>query len=308
MVNYFKLGASLYTPANHHNLAVSLTMGIDDAQSIVVCTEDAVSEVELESALINLERNLKTFTSANDDLIRIIRPRNPTVFDRILKMEGIEKIDAFVLPKATPETLVEYRNVLKANRTKKRFGLMPTLETKDALNLNGLQSIRQTMDVFADDIVCVRIGGNDIMNLLGIKRMPGLSIYETPVRHIIDCIVVEFRTHGYEISAPVFDYLDDRITLEKELAQDINYGFFAKTAIHPDQIPIITQAYNSYLETNSAIAEDLLSEKSRAVYQQGGQMMEVTCHSNWAKRTALFLDAMKGPQTKVSSTDSKCAA
>lgn len=293
MFNYFQLGASLYTPATHHNLMGSLSNGIVNAQSIVVCTEDAVGDHELESALLNLENALDKFEPIKTEVIRLVRPRNPEVFDRILKMNGIEKIDGFVLPKATPESLIKYRQALKANRCAKRFGLMPTLETKDALNPQGLQAIRHTLDSFKDDIVCLRIGGNDIMNILGIKRMPGLTIYETPVRNIIDNIVVEFRTNNYEVSAPVFDYIDDRKTLERELAQDINYGFFAKTAIHPDQIPVINESYCSYLKTNGGIAKGVISEKNKAVYKEDGQMMEVTCHRNWASRTAKFAESMK---------------
>lgn len=290
MFNYFQLGASLYTPADHHALLTSLTMGIGEAKSIVVCTEDAVSEVNLEQALVKLEAALGAFNVSNTGVIRLIRPRNPEILDRILKMDGIEKIDGFVLPKATPDSLLKYREVLKENKPSKRFGLMPTIETKDAMSNTGLRDIRHTIDAFREDIVCIRIGGNDIMNILGIKRMPGLTIYETPVRNIIDAIIVEFRTHNYEVSGVVFDYLDDRITLERELAQDINYGFFAKTAIHPEQVGTINNAYAEYVKHNGPIARNLLGEKSKAVYQESGQMMEVTCHSKWASRTAALAE------------------
>jgi citrate lyase beta subunit len=308
MINYFELGASLYTPADHKDLLISLTLGIADAKSIVICTEDAVSENQLEHALKNLSACLSKFhVNHETNFIRLIRPRNPEILDRILKMDGIEKIDGFVLPKATSESLLEYRKVFKKNASNKRFSLLPTLETKEALSNQGLQSIRQTMDSFKDDIVCIRIGGNDLMNILGIKRMPGLTIYETPVRNVIDNIIIEFRTHGYEISAPVFDYIDDRITLEKELRQDINYGFFAKTAIHPSQISIIELFFKEYLSEYSAIAESLVTETSRAVYKSEGQMMEVTCHMNWAKRTVAFTKAMNSFKKPENLTIAKSA-
>lgn len=301
MLSYFELGASLYTPADHKDLLSSLVIGIDQAKSIVICTEDAVSETNLDKALKNLSSCLFKFqTHPNGNLIRLIRPRNPEVLDKILKMQGIEKIDGFVLPKATPDSLLEYKRVLSENNVKRRYSLLPTLETREALSNQGLQEIRKVLDTFKDDVACIRIGGNDLMNLLGIKRMPGLTIYETPVRNIIDSIIIEFRTHGYEISAPVFDYIDDRVTLERELKQDINYGFFAKTAIHPRQVLIIDSMFREYLDNYSKIAESLVEETQRAVYQDEGQMMEVTCHMNWAKRTLAFFNAMNNSKQPIS--------
>jgi citrate lyase beta subunit len=302
-VNYFELGASLYTPADHNQLLKSLTYGIGEAKSIVVCTEDAVSESKLPEALANLEQKLAKFkASPTKTLTRLVRPRNPAVFAQLLAMDGIEKIDGFILPKATPASLNAYRKALKEYKGKKRFALMPTLETSDVLNQEGLRAIRVTLDSFKDDIACVRIGGNDLMNLLGIKRMPGLTIYETPIRNIIDNIIVEFRPYGYELSAPVFDYIDDRSTLAREMLQDLSYGFFAKTAIHPTQVPVIEQAFFEYIENNAEKARRVIDESDRAVYQEDGQMMEVTCHGNWARRTHAFSEAMKQHNTSMFPT------
>lgn len=307
-VNYFELGASLYTPAHHKGLLRSLNNGIGGARSLVVCTEDAVSEAELPEALKNLEKVLRGFNpSSNSNVTRLVRPRNPEIFAKLLKMEGIEKVDGFVLPKATPESLVSYRQALKFYSGKKRFALMPTLETADVLSAEGLKAIRHTLDAFKDDIACVRIGGNDLMNLLGIKRMPGLTIYETPIRAIIDNIIVQFRPYGYELSAPVFDYIDDRSTLAREMAQDLNYGFFAKTAIHPSQVQVIDTVFREYLENNADKARGVIQESDRAVYQEDGQMMEITCHGNWAKRTHAFSEAMKDYDAAVGITKLKTA-
>lgn len=292
-VNYFDLGASLYTPANNKKLEATLTSGIGEARSMVICTEDAISETELPSALLNLESALSNFDNSNERVIRLIRPRNPVVFAQILKMKGIDKIDGFVLPKATPKSLIDYRRALKKYKGQNRFSLMPTLETMEVLSPEGLKAIRLTLDTFKEDIACVRIGGNDLMNLLGIKRMSGLTIYETPIRNIIDNIIIQFRPYGYELSAPVFDYIDDRTTLKRELQQDLNYGFFAKTAIHPTQVPVIDSVFREYIETNADKALGVIGEFDRAVYQEGGQMMEITCHGNWAKRTHAFSQAMK---------------
>jgi citrate lyase beta subunit len=289
-LNYFQLGASIYTPATHAKLTNSIVNGISGSRSLVICTEDAVSECDVETALDNLHLSLLDCMDANVDksIIRLIRPRNHVVLGRILKMNGLRGlIDGFVLPKANAETLAEYIQVLKDNDASE-FYILPTLETSDVFEEGLLINIRCVMDASPNPVLCVRIGGNDIMGLMGIKRMPGLTIYETPVRHIIDKILIAFRPHGYEISSPVFDYIDDRVTLARELAQDLNYGMFAKTAIHPAQVSLIENAYREYLELNSSHAEELLQENVSAVYQRDGQMMEATCHHNWAKRTMML--------------------
>lgn len=298
---YFKLGASLYTPANHKNLTRSLNFGIAGERSMVVCTEDAVSIKDLEDSLESLRNSLVEF-KANGQYKgkRFIRPRNPKVFKEIIEMEGVEKIDGFVLPKATVSSLSEYIKILeefkqknlKEGKEHKVFMIMPTLETPEAMSIKGLQDIRIKLEEIKEQIVCLRIGGNDLMGILGIKRMPGLTIYETPIRAVIDMIITEFRPFGYEVSAPVFDYIDDRTTLYREMEQDLNYGFFAKTAIHPQQIPVIDSAYREYLECNALKATQLVKEDT-AIYQDDGQMMEKTCHFNWAVRTKEFFESAK---------------
>jgi len=291
-VNYFELGASLYSPATRTDLLTIFNNFRMTSKSIVICTEDAVSLSDLPLALTNLSKALSEFDAKiANNTIRLVRPRNPEVLGEILKMKGIENIDGFVLPKATIESLSLYREKLKQYKGNHRFSLMPTLETKEAISPDSLSKIREELDLFKSDISCLRIGGNDLMNILGIKRMPGNTIYETPVRNIIDNIILQFRPYGYEISGVVFDYIDDRTTLCRELEQDLNYGFFAKTAIHPEQAPLIENAFREYLELNEEKALGVM-KATRAVYQEDGQMMELTCHAKWAQRTALLSQGM----------------
>lgn len=56
---YFQLGASLYTPATNKNLLKELDGLKSESKSMIVDTEDAVSEERLEEALENLEAALK---------------------------------------------------------------------------------------------------------------------------------------------------------------------------------------------------------------------------------------------------------
>lgn len=295
MKNYFDLGASLYTPADSKHLTRVLTYGLSNARSVIICTEDAVHPKNLEKALDNLSEALKKAPVEIKKVARFIRPRNPDVLRKILTMTGVEKIDGFVLPKINLQTLDEYEAIIRESGHEKKFLLMPTLETREVFDVSDLVRIRNRMCELRRTlpIVCIRIGANDILNLLGIKRMPGLTIYDTPVGQVIDHIVTVFRPYEFEISAPVFDYIDDRVTLSREVKKDLTYGFFAKTAIHPSQIDVIEMEFYQFLEANVEKASAVLSESERAVFQEDGQMMEITCHGNWARRTMALAQSME---------------
>jgi citrate lyase beta subunit len=115
--------------------------------------------------------------------------------------------------------------------------------------------------------------------------MKGMTIYDTPLRSIIDQLIILFRPAGFELSAPVFDNIDDLETLQREVMIDLAYGFYAKTAIHPSHIKIIENAFSQFTESHLVQAERVLDDNSSAVFKFNGQMMEQTCHKSWAERT-----------------------
>ncbi|MEZ8293425.1 HpcH/HpaI aldolase/citrate lyase family protein [Vibrio splendidus] len=278
--SYFSLGASLYTPANHIGLARTLENGVGSTKSLVVCTEDAVSEEELPSALVSLEKALLV-APVSVKFVRYLRPRNAEVLAQVLRMPNIERFDGFVLPKCDLDTLPEYLSLIEASGLP--FQIMPTIESIAMTSKENLNWMREILDKSALTVTCIRIGGNDLLSECGMKRTPGVSIYDTPIKQLIDSILLAFRPFGYEISAPVFDVINDVTTLKLELQHDLAYGFWAKTAIHPSQVQVIEDSYRQYVEENAVNANSLLLSKD-AVYQVSGQMMEITCHSNWAHR------------------------
>ncbi|WP_237067151.1 HpcH/HpaI aldolase/citrate lyase family protein [Microbulbifer guangxiensis] len=279
--DYFSLGATLYTPCTHPNLERIFQRGLG-ARSMVYCTEDSVNPQELGIALENLANALYLF-KPNKEFLRFIRPRNSVVLEKILLMPGIEKVNGFVLPKCDLHSLPNYLSVL--HKAKKRFSLMPTLETEQILDPLVLPKIRDILNQIKSRIICLRIGGNDLLNLMGLKRLPGISAYDTPLRSIIDQLLLTFRPVGYEISAPVFDFIDDRATLADEVARDISYGMFAKTAIHPCQLQVIEELYTQYAKIHMEQARAISANDASAVFLMNGQMMERTCHRTWARRT-----------------------
>jgi citrate lyase beta subunit len=284
-VHYFDLGATLYLPSTHKDLLKTFQNGVNHSRSVVACLEDSIKEKEIPKALKKIKQML-IHLKPTPKMKRFIRPSNSVVLSELLTYQNIEKIDGFVLPKFDLHTFNAYDDVLKDH--KRAFSLMPTLETAHVFDTLIMNELAQLLLNWDQKIVCLRIGGNDLMNLLGLKRMKGMTIYDTPLRGVIEQLMIQFRTKGFELSAPVFDYIRDVNTLHKELMIDLSYGFYAKTAIHPYQIPIIEEAFLNFSKQHKNQATLVLNETSSAVFQFCDQMMETKCHHSWANRTLRF--------------------
>lgn len=281
-VSYFDLGATLYTPCTHEKLSFLLQHGLPLTRSIVLCLEDSVREDDLNFALNNLKISLKDF-KPNSTVKRFIRPRNSLVLADILNYANIDKIDGFILPKFDLNTIDLYKKVIDRQQYK-HFSYMPILETAQVFNRSAMIKLCQLLKKWGDKITCLRIGGNDLMNILGIKRMKGMTIYDTPLRSAIDQLIILFRPENFEFSAPVFDIIEDLETLKKEVIMDLSYGFYAKTAIHPTQIDVIENTFSQFIEGHSIQSKRVLDANVSAVFQFNGQMMEQACHKRWATK------------------------
>lgn len=287
-LNYYRLGASMYTPATYcyqestgeNNELANYMNKNNIAKSIVICTEDAVTDGDLPIALDNISKALPLLKET--PTLRFIRPRNEAVLEALLAMDGIDNIDGFVLPKFDLDNAERYREILKV---KPNLCVMPTIETRIAFNCDRLEELRKIMDTFSNKILCIRIGGNDLLNLLGIKRPKRLTIYETAIKSAIDNCISVFRLADYRLSSPVYEYIDQHMfgVLREELERDIAYGFYAKTAIHPDQVELIQSTYR-VCPKDVEIARQIL-ESDKAVFKSQGQMCEPATHIAWAKET-----------------------
>ncbi len=272
------IGSPLYMPAHRMDL-MEIANGekLPGLRTVIFCTEDAVSHAEVDSSLRHLGICLQGFRPTAQRY-RFIRARNPAVLSRLLDLPHIEKIDGFVLPKFNLEAFHPYFDQLKGSN----FKIMPTLETKEVFDRGAMSALRQALepDEIFNRILMLRIGGNDLMNLLGIRRIRGLTLYDTPLRACIANLVSEFKPHGFALSAPVFEYLDDYPTLQKELQLDLAHGLSGKTAIHPEQVPFIEAAYRVELE-EVEMALKLMDASSPAVFRMHNSMCEVATHKKW---------------------------
>ena len=265
------LGAPLYMPGNRRDiLEIANGEKYPWLRAMIFCTEDAVLQADVDSCVRHLGLCLQGFKNTTQQY-RFIRVRNPDVLGRLLALPDIDKIDGFVLPKFTEDVFNDYLDQLRDTT----FKVMPTLETKEVFNVNAMTKLCQGLlqSDMAENVLMLRIGGNDLMNLLGLRRERASTIYETPLGHIIAQLVTIFKPYGFSLSAPVFEYLDDPHTLLREMKMDLAYGLIGKTAIHPTQVPMI-EDYEMALSLSDLDAP--------AVFRMHDAMCEVATHQQWA--------------------------
>lgn len=282
MSDLYRLGASLYIPAIRDDLAaIANGERYDNLRSMIFCTEDSIGERDVPNALAKLKHSLPEFR-ATPMRLRFVRARNPKVLERILAMRCVERLDGFVLPKVRQATLPDYLSLLQGSK----FSLMVTLETLEVFDAAKMSSLRDYLldQSCRERILALRIGGNDLLNLLRIRRPRDRTIYQTPIGSVIANLVTTFRPYGFELTAPVFEYLDDTALLCEELRQDLAFGLFGKTAIHPSQVGVIEDFYRVSRQ-DMDVAESLLHPNSDAVFRMHNSMCEVATHSNWAIET-----------------------
>lgn len=279
------LGASMYVPCTQERsnlVAIANGEKYDYLRSVIFCLEDAVRPDELSFAINNIAKALPSMKPGVGPM-RFIRVRNPEILGKCMRMKGLSNvIDGFVLPKITAGNLAYYLAHLTENDP---FKLMPTLETKEVFNSKEMGKLR---DLLLTDpnagkrVLCLRIGGNDLLHCVGVRRDPRRTIYQTPVGEVIRRLAGEFIPYGFGLSAPVCECINNPEVLAEEVELDLLQGLFGKTAIHPSQIEVIERGFKvEQADLDEAIK--ILNPEASAVFKMNGRMCEPTTHTKWAK-------------------------
>ncbi len=279
------LGASMYVPCTQDRQNI-IDIGNGNKytglRSVIYCLEDAVRADELSFAISNLAKSLAGLKPGVGPM-RFIRVRNPEILGKVLRMKGlVNVIDGFVLPKITAGNMAYY---LAQLTEKDPYKLMPTLETREVYNEKEMGKLRDMIlqDPNARDrILCFRVGGNDLLQCIGVRRDPTLTIYETPVGQVIKSLSGIFIPYGFGLTAPVCECINNPEVLAAEVRLDLMQGLFGKTAIHPTQIPLIEAGFRvSKMDLEEARA--ILQPEAAAVFKMNGRMCEPTTHNKWAQ-------------------------
>lgn len=284
------LGASLYAPATRPDLlAVASGQRLPGVRSVILCTEDSVREEHVEAALDTLAATLRRL--GPEGPLLFIRPRTTEVLARLLALPGIDRVRGFVLPKATPQSVQAAAALLRPGSA---HVLMPTLETAEVFDSQAMIALRRLLSEpeLRSRILALRIGGNDLLNLLALRRRPGRTLYDTALGPVVASLVTTFRPHGFALTAPVFEDFGDVDTLRAEVRRDLEHGLIGKTAIHPAQVAPIEREYR-VTRSEVAMARRVLDENALAVFQIERVMCEPATHTAWA-RQILAQEALYG--------------
>lgn len=275
-----QLGGSLYIPATHKNIhAICNANRYPNLRSCIIDTEDAIAEDDLSIGLENITKMLEHYTPG--ELCLFIRPRNPKVLQELLQIKNIEKIDGFSLPKFSTEVMHDYAEILGSCQYE--FYCMPILESRDIFSRQKLEEICSFLLSDKLHILTLRLGGEDMMQYLGLKRRCEDNIYELvgPARVIGDIINI-FKPNGFNITATVFNCIHHNALYEQNILEDLRQGLLGKTIIHPDQIEPINEAYK-VSSKDYQMATKMLDKNTEAIIVQDGQMGEKFAHGSWAK-------------------------
>lgn len=279
-----ELGATLYVPAIRNDLALILSGERHPGlRSVVICLEDSVAEPQVEAAFTNLRSLLRAMPGSTERRAGprfFVRPRHALMLERVAVLPEAAAIDGFVIPKATAESLPAYLAPLSNTR----HLLMPTIETREAFDPAAMAQLRAAVLAIRDRVLLVRIGGNDLLHLIGARRSRARTAYDGPLGPVVAALVGAFAPWGVPLSAPVLECFRDTDLLREEVARDLEHGLFTKTAIHPDQIAVIEDAYRVHSEDLEQ-AHAVLSGSAGAVFARNGAMCETAVHSAWARAT-----------------------
>lgn len=307
----YQLGASLYMPATRQDIwQVIKRDKLPTINSIIICLEDAVSHNDVELALTRLQSLLDTWashihsintphsmgtqnsTNASDlpnqketpqqptRPLVFVRPRNPVMLQKLAHFAHIELIDGFVMPKVDMYSLSNWRMACQNLGTEQL--LMPTLETAALFDPHHNQELAIAFkEAFSQPIFALRIGGNDLFAALRLRRPKDSIVYDTPIGTLAYGLLGCFVPHGFYLTAPVFEYLDQPMLFMQELNRDVSLGLVGKTVIHPSQIALVQQAFcvpASVLDEAQAI----LHSEAKAVFKYNNTMLEPATHRAWA--------------------------
>lgn len=310
---YYSVGALLYCPANRESIVKSIIAEEFGNQfSLSLCLEDTISDACVSEAEETLLKSLRAIYEAHkvQDFYLphiFIRVRCPEQIQTLTARLGdaVEILSGYIAPKFSLENadayLTSIKNINVQYPKSKNIYLMPIFESPTIINLQNrypiLYELKHKLDSIEELILNIRVGGNDLCHMFGLRRHINKSIHDIrPIDHILSDILTVFGT-DYVVSGPVWEYYNGsgwETGLKNEISQDLLCGFVGKTVIHPNQIKIVNDALRvpSYdLEDAKSILDwDNTSDKLVSGSVAKERMNEYKTHSNWALKTILMAE------------------
>ncbi len=308
---YYSVGALLYCPANRKNIADSIVkQRFGTKYSLALCLEDTIrddSVAEAENILVQTLRQLDRQSMQNDFYVPkiFVRVRNARQIGRLHKAfgESARLITGYILPKFSLENADGFiQEIIKVNEASATpVYTMPIFESPSIIDLRTryeiLYQLKQKLGSVEENVLNIRVGGNDLCHMFGFRRHDNESIHQIrPIATIFSDIITVYGM-DYVVSGPVWEYYQSsnwQKGLYHELADDKLCGFVGKTVIYPSQIEVVNEAYKvpqkDYQDAAAVLNWDKSSHSLVAGSVSKERMNEYKTHSNWALRTLLMAE------------------
>lgn len=306
-LNGYSVGPLMYSPVKLHGSIVDALRDESYPRpfSLAFCLEDTVSEDAVEAAendLFSILRQIGEEKKKSDFYLPLIfvRIRSPKQLKQLSERYAPlrDVLTGFILPKFFIDNCDEYVSVI-GEQMDYGYWYMPIFESEDMVPLHtryaDLALVKEKLQPVSKRILNIRVGGNDLSNVFGLRRSVKQSIYDVrPVSNLLIDVLTVFSP-DYIVSGPVWEYYagegwDEGLRHETEL--DLANGFIGKTVIHPNQIPVV----NEVLKVRRADYEDakkILNWEQNQTWlvsasAEGTRMNEYKTHWRWAEKI-LFL-------------------
>lgn len=308
---YYSVGALLYCPANRKNIADSIVkQRFGTKYSLALCLEDTIrddSVAEAENILVQTLRQLDQQSVQNDFYMPkiFVRVRNARQIGRLHRAfgESARLNTGYILPKFSLENADGFiQEIIKVNEASATpVYTMPIFESPSIIDLRTryeiLYQLKQKLDSVEENVLNIRVGGNDLCHMFGFRRHDDESIHQIrPIATIFSDIITVYGM-DYVVSGPVWEYYQSsnwQKGLYHELADDKLCGFVGKTVIYPSQIEVVNEAYKvpqkDYQDAAAVLNWDKSSHSLVAGSVSKERMNEYKTHSNWALRTLLMAE------------------
>lgn len=281
-----ELGGTLFVPATHPGLAAVLSgEKYPQLRSCVIDLEDGINAADRDDALQRLQSLLPQL--ADTTLLRFLRPSSPEMLAELLRMEGIERVDGFVLPKFGTGNAESWLSFLDDNA----FAFMPSIEGDDLFSQARLHALAERLLPYFERIPTVRFGLEDMLRQLGMTRDCETALYTLVApAQVIATLITVFKPRGFNLCGGVYKCFRDADGFSKELEADLTQGLFGKTIIHPSQIAAVEQAYR--VDAAQLVQAESIVSASCNVSNFRGMMVEKPTQLPWAqmilRRAALY--------------------
>jgi citrate lyase beta subunit len=280
MTGDYLQGACLYVPALHRSLeSVLFGQAIPQLRLVVVCLEDSTADGDTVQALSKVRRIFRR-RKENSHLKIYLRPRSLSMLRSILEWDEKENWDGFVLPKLSLDNIEEWlRTSVVSDHT-----IMPILETADVFDPYRLSELCEILEsgLWYRSIEAIRIGGTDLFAALGIRRPRHMHIYDSIIGPSLRLVACNLMSRGWNVTAPVCEALVHSAVIDDEISLDVEAGFVGKTAISPQQVININNAFR--VSTAELLEANTILAGGDAIFRSRDAMCEIAPHTRWAKR------------------------